>query len=159
MRTYRDDRDLSDRFLPAIKRIVGPYLLEESSAKVDQNEAADLVLVAQDVRIACRVRGMGYWDRFPDQFTIRSRRDSGAKTELAKILDGWGDWMFYGFHDDGDAIRKWYLIDLHAFRWNLVMFPDVFRSEEKPNGDGTYFRAFWIRSFPEFPPLLISEGF
>ena len=58
MRTYRDDRDLSDRFLPAIKRIVGPYLLEESSAKVDQNEAADLVLVAQDVRIACRVRGM-----------------------------------------------------------------------------------------------------
>jgi hypothetical protein len=102
---------------------------------------------------------MAYWKRYPDQFTLRSRLDSGTKTELAKILEGFGDWMFYGFSDGEMAIRRWYLIDLHVFRWNWALFPDAFRSEEKKNGDGTYFRAFWIRSFPDFPPLLISEGF
>jgi hypothetical protein len=157
VRCYQDDRDWSDRFTPAIKRIICPYLLEEAAPEADAKEATDLV--GKHLRIACRVRHVDYWKRYPDQFTIRSRRDSGAKTELAKILDGHGDWMFYGFHDEGDTIRQWYLIDLHAFRWHWVMFRDCVNSQEIPNGDGTYFRAFWIRSFPEFPPLLISEGF
>jgi hypothetical protein len=129
MRSYQEDRDWSDRFIPAIKQI------------------------------ACRVRGVKYQGQYDGQFTIRSRRDSGARTELDKILYGYGDWMFYGFHDKEDTILKWYLIDLHVFRWNWVMFRDWIKSEEKPNGDGTYFRAFWMDSFPDLPPLLISEGF
>lgn len=155
--SYAIDRRWSDAFIPAIKKIVGPLLLEESSFEVDTQQAADLVVLnARDKTIACRVRRSGYADRYGNEFTIRAKRDSGAKTELEKIIDGFGDWMFYGHADpDGINVCRWMVISLPALRASII------RKQATPlkqsNGDGTHFVAFDIRHLPE--SCLISASF
>jgi hypothetical protein len=167
MRAYARDREFSDGFIPQIKAIVGPRLLCETPDEIDHHQAADLmVFTARDMRIAARVRRPGYAQN-PDyrwQFTIRKERDSGAKTELEKILDGWGDWLFYGHSDAQQRIIVWWLLDLDAVRaaheqMRRGTFPR-YAFGDRSNGDGTRFRWFDIREFPDHPRLVIeSSGF
>lgn len=156
---YKVDRKWSDRFIPLIKQIVGPRLLVTSPLEVDQKQAADLITIkARNLTIACRIRRAQYYEEYKYQFTVRSHRDSGAETEYSKLVKGWGDWMFYAFAlDDTSAdLRLWYLIDLAAWRWHLAQKPKTFQSGEIPNGDGTYFAWYDMRSFPREPPLLVD---
>lgn len=154
---YRGDREWSDTMIPQIKRIVGFYLLEPAAFELDAKEATDLmVLTARDMRIAARVRRPGYSDKYPYEITVRARRDSGAETELSKIVNGWGDWLFYGHADLNEFIHRWWLVDLSAFRAGLIRARDTIRCGDKPNGDGTYFKFFDLRSFPEHPPILVG---
>jgi hypothetical protein len=161
---YESDRAFSDRYLPEMRSLIGPYLLVPSSLEQDRQEASDLVVLrARDLTIACRLRRPGYADKYPREFTIRSRRESGVKTELAKLIEGWGDWFFYGHvGSDCQSIARWWLIDLSAWRAHLirdgVRTVKRLRHDECPNGDGTYFRWFSIDSFPPDPPLLIAES-
>jgi len=154
---YDLDRRWSDAFIPAIKKIVGPLLLEESSFEVDTKQAADLVILnARDKTIAARIRRNGYADRYPYEFTIRAKRDSGAKTELEKIVDGFGDWMFYGHANDNRVdIDRWMVIDLSGLRAALIRNKAPYQKQS--NGDGTHFIAFDIRALPEY--CLISASF
>lgn len=165
--SYRNNRDWSDLFLPEIKRIVGPMLLEESEFEIDANQATDLiVLKARDLRFACRVRRHGYADRYPWEFTIRSRLFSGAKTELAKIVDGWCDYGFYGHADENNRIGRYFVINFDAFRADLIRRKDKIVYEEKSNGGvDSQFVAFDVRSFSpgviaksshEIPPLGVA---
>jgi len=161
MSEYKTDRQWSDGYIPAMKQIIGPRLLEESSIEVDQKNATDLIVLnAKNVMIACRLRRYEYM-KYKDQFTIRSKRDSGADTELKKIVDGWGDLMFYGFADETEkpAIAAWALIDLKAFRAHLIRNKGGIVMGEKSNGDGTYFAWFKISSFIGDPPLLIDHKY
>ncbi len=146
--SYSADRRWSDAFIPAIKQIVGPLLLEESSFEVDTQQAADLVVMnARDKTIACRVRRAGYADRYGNEFTIRAKRDSGAKTELEKIIDGFGDWMFYGHaHEDGLNVSRWMVVSLPALRAAIIR--KQAQPIKKSNGDGTHFVSFDIRQLP-----------
>lgn len=158
--SYSTNRQWSDRFIPAIKALVGPHLLCESPLVVDMQQAADLIVMrGRDMMIACRVRRAGFADRYPFEFTVRSRLDNGAKTEMAKLAEGWGDWMFYGHaaNDNGD-ISRWWLIDLHLWRAALIRNsfrdkPRVFHKAQS-NGDGSHFFAFDLRDFN--PPILIA---
>jgi hypothetical protein len=154
---YETDRKWSDGFTPAIKKIVGAYLLEESSYEVDTQQAADLVVLnGRDKTIACRVRRCGYADKFGNDFTIRLKRDSGAKTEMEKIVDGFGDWLFYGHADtDGMNISRWMLINLPALRAAIIR--KKIKYLKKSNGDGTHFLAFDIRDLPA--SCLIAASF
>lgn len=162
--SYTRDRAFSDLYIPAIKSAIGPYLLEPSPFEVDANQAADLVVLrAKNVLIACRVRRPGYLPRFDNQFTLRCHRDSGATTEEAKIIDGWGDWMFYAHaHPDLNIKNfcRWFLIDLSAWRAHLIRKEkrDHIRAGRMPNGDGTYFRWYDVRSFVGEPELIIAEA-
>jgi hypothetical protein len=162
MSGYSSDRQWSDLMIPQIKQIVGPFLLETSSFDVDAKQATDLIVfTARDMRIAARVRRPGYAERYPYEFTIRCKRDSGAETELSKIVNGWGDWLFYGHADASNWIARWFLIDLHAFRAALIrcaMNGASLKVTEKANGDGTYFKSFDLRSFPERPAILIGAS-
>jgi hypothetical protein len=116
--------------------------------------------------IACRVRRAGYADRYPFEFTIRSHRDTGAKTELEKLVDGWGDWMFYGHEDGLASFSRWWLIDLHSWRAALIRDSASRRVgrdsglvwHQKSNGDGTHFVSFDLRSFPSEPPILVGSS-
>lgn len=150
--SYASDRAWSDRFIPHMRLLIGPHLLEPSSVEIDTKFAADLVVFrARDVTIACRVRRPGYADRYPFQFTIRSHRASGARTELEKLVDGWGDWMFYGHASNSGepTVERWWLLDLAA--WRAALIRDKHRrinAESKSNGDGTAFVAFDVRDFP-----------
>lgn len=163
--SYVSDRAFSDRMLPEIRRIVGPLLLNPAPLDLDISEATDLIVLrARDMRIAARVRKFGYFQDYGDQFTIRARRDSGAATELAKIVEGWGDWLFYGHADAGGTkIDHWMIVDLDAFRAALIRDATSrqkrLRYGNKDNGDGTYFKWFKVGSFNWcVPPLLIAAS-
>jgi len=153
-----------------MKEIIGPFLLEVSSLEVDCEQAGDLTVLQNKARtIACRVRRHGFAERFPDQFTIRSMRDSGARTEFEKIyFDGWADWMFYGHQAALDSLQiyLWWIINLNAWRTALKHDSHLrsnggqsgLRYHEINNGDGTRFMAFEIKSFPKEPPLVIAQS-
>lgn len=166
MSSYQSDRQWSDQFIPAIRNIVGPHLLVPSPFEVDTKEAADLIVLrARDMTVACRIRRPGYLERFGWQFTIRSQRDSGAKTELAKITEGWGDWLFYGFasSEEVGVLSRWFLVDLHSWRAQMIRISNTrevpkLRQGHQPNGDGTYFAWFDLRYFSEEPPILIASS-
>ncbi|MGY8665701.1 hypothetical protein Q3C01_25535 [Bradyrhizobium sp. UFLA05-109] len=161
---YETDRQTSDRFLPEVKRLISPYLLDATPDFIDQKQAADLMTVlGRDIRIGVRVRAFGYAERYPHQFTLRCQRDTGTETELSKIINGWGDWFFYGHaaSPEGLEISPWWLIDLAAFRAALIREArngTELRHGDGSNGDGTHFKWFDVRSFPPHPPLLIASS-
>ncbi len=159
MPTVSENISFGRRFLPTIKSILGPLAFEEAPMDMDLHEATDLLLLkARDMRVACRMRRVGYWDKHPWQFTIRSKVPSGVKTELDKIIEGWGDWLFYGHqhHADATTIFKWLIIDLHNFRAHLIHRTDNCWGDYIPNGDGTCFAAWDVRNFARNPPLCVK---
>lgn len=156
--SYQDQRQWSDQFIPAIKNIVGPLLLEPASFELDAKQATDLiVLKAKDMRIAARVRQHKYMEKYANEFTIRRKVNGSAKTEAHKILEGWGDWMFYGFiSEDEFEIERWYVIDLDCFRWNMITRREKIMHKRKKNKDGTELTSFDIRSFS--PEIIVSSS-
>jgi len=159
MNDWQSDKAWSDRFIPEIRSIVGPCLLVPSSLEQDQTEAADLVILkAAAMTIACRVRRPGYLPRYKNEFTVRCHRTSGAKTELEKITEGWGDWMFYGHAGESEKyLELWWLLDLSAWRAHLIRDKRQIKSGVTANRDGrTKFSWFDITSFPQSPPLVIA---
>lgn len=156
MSKYAINRAWSDRFIPEIKQIVGPRLLCVTPDEIDQTQAADLmVFTARNVTIAARVRRPGYLEEYGWEFTIRSHIDNGAKTELAKIIDGWGDWMLYGHSAPCERqLAWWWLIDLSAFRSALIRGNPP--ASYKSNKDGTHFVSYDVRTFTS--GLVIASG-
>jgi hypothetical protein len=156
--------------IPQVKSLVGTYLIDISNFRQDTSENTDLIVLRshQDLRIAARVRrppqdanGINYAERYPYDFTIRAKRESGAKTELSKVIDGWGDWMFYSHCNQDNKIFLWWLLDLKSFRAGLIRrgkkLLDINRM--KPNKDGkTHFMPFDVREFSRHPPLVIGSS-
>lgn len=124
-------------------------------------EAADMIILrAKDMTIACRVRGRkkDYSEQYPWDITIRAQRDSGSKTELRKLCEGWGDWMFYGHaHEDQKSFCRWLLIDLHVWRREYLLRAVAeeldgkargTRLQKIPNHDGTHLVAINVLAYP-----------
>jgi hypothetical protein len=161
--SWQSDKAWSDKFIPMICKIVGPHLLVPAPFQRDANEASDLiVLIARDLTLACRVRRHGF-SRYFNQFTIRSGRASGTKTEFDKIAEGWGDWMFYGHANEVEnGFDCWNLLDLRAWRCHLIRKATRKTVSnycgETSNGDGTSFMWFDINGFIGEPNLVISNN-
>ncbi len=160
--SYEKDRVWADQFIPQIKAIIGPHLIEPADLEPDIKQATDLmVLKGRDMRIGCRLRRHQYYKDYPRDFTIRLKRDSGAQTELAKIVAGWGDWLFYGHVNKAeDEILHAMIVDLNSFRlgYHMARNKDIrIRSGKAPNQDGTHLAWFDVDSFPSHPPLLVAE--
>src|SRR5262245_11506720 len=124
---FQQDDTWQAQFLPAIKEIVGPRLLVPADLELDLHQATDLMILhARDKRIACRMRRSKVLEKekWRFQFTIRCQRDRGGDTELQKILNGFGDWMFYGFEspERQGTICRWHIIDLDAFRTYIARY-------------------------------------
>lgn len=152
---YAKDRSWADKFIPHMCRIIGPRLLVPSDFTVDANEATDLIVLdAKDKRIACRLRRPSA-KRYPYDFTIRYSRPNGVKTEYAKFVDRFGDWMFYGHVSEHEQfIERWMIIDLEAWRMQHDQVP----SSRMSNGDGTTFLAYDVRQFAADPPILVASS-
>ena len=153
---WKNDKQWSDRYLSEIKRHLGEYLISEpENIKEDETHNTDLVVLElKAVRIACRIRKEKYREKYGHEFTIRSFRQSGNKTELAKIIEGWGDYIFYGFADD-EHLTQWFIGDLKAFRlWfnsEIVRRKGGLPGKEQSNPDGSSdFRAFEKNGIPNF---------
>jgi len=157
MTGWENGKRWSDRFLPEIKRILGEHLISEPPIEEDAVRNTDLTVLKLDaVRIACRVRSNSYLAGYADEFTIRAGRPSGVKSELAKIIEGWGNYFFYGFSDPlGERLSQWILCDLNAFRLWYNQY--LMRNKGEPpgknqfNGDGSsWFVAFKYSDIPGF---------
>lgn len=168
---YTEQRRWSDGYIPEIKRIVGPLLLTEAPELKDTREATDLIVItARSLDIACRVRRSQYFDDYPFEFTIRKEAQYGGKTELDKIISGFGHWMFYAFAADNDdpcmGFRAWYVIDLSKWRESMIRFaewnikkngPRPFIHSDQSNGDGTSLKAYTIPSFQDRGIIVTSS--
>jgi len=159
MTHWREDKHWSDRFLPEIKAIVGRYLLMAAPEIEDIERNSDLITLQMNtVRVACRIRRPEYI-QYGDEFTIRCRRTHGGKTELEKIIEGWGDYLFYGIADvDEQRLRCWALLDLRVFRswWSsqLWQLPEgVMPGTLHHNSDGS--SSFLVFRYSDLPPNFV----
>ncbi len=159
MNDYNAQRAWSDKFIPAIQQIVGPLLLTPAPFELDTKQATDLIVLnARDMRIAARVRKPGY-TRYGQEFTVRSKSQYGGTTELEKMVNGFGDWMFYGHSNSEETgFSLWSVINLNHWRASLIRDKSSIKMKKQQNRDGSQFCAFDIRSFPKHPPLLISSS-
>jgi hypothetical protein len=156
---WQADKRWSDRFLTQIKGILGVHLIGEPPLEEDAERNTDLMVLRMDaVRIGCRIRKHQYLGRYGGEFTIRAGRPSGVKTELTKIIEGWGDYFFYGFANDNETqLAYWTLADMRVFRRTYAKMlvqsqAGVVPGIAKANTDGSSsFAAFrWDQFPPEF---------
>jgi len=154
---WTQNKKWSDQFIPEIKKILGTYLIGEPPDEEDAFRNTDLIVLKMEpVRIACRVRRPEYCN-YKNEFTIRQELPSGNKTELSKILEGWGNYFFYGIADYNQHLQSWGLGDLNVFRlwFNQRLFrldKGSLPGKKKYNIDGS-------SNFLVFKWNEISEGF
>ena len=150
---WSDRKKWSDKFLPLIKSIVGQNLITEPPIKEDQRRNTDLsTLNLQPIRISCRVRSYRY-AKYYDEFTVRDTLSSNHKTELEKVMEGWGDYLFYGISNEKeDGFVAWYLCDLNVFR--RYIYNELLKNRKLPgttrrSSDGNTFRIFKYKDLPK----------
>lgn len=161
---WQADKRWSDKFLPEIKSILGVHLIGEPPIEEDAERNTDLMVLRMDaVRIGCRVRKHKYAASYPDDFTMRSGRPSGAKTELTKVIEGWGDYFFYGFSDPLEqSLAGWILGDLRVFRLWFATSLSAMAAGQAPgvhkiNRDGSSsFRVFSVNDLP--PEFIVGRS-
>jgi hypothetical protein len=159
--SWQDDKNWSDGLLNEIKSILGLYLIGEATKEDDQEKCTDLIVLKMEaVRIACRIRRHQYYlnREYRNQFTLRASRPSGMKTELAKIIEGWGDFFFYGFsQDDACSLAGYTLCDLKVFRtWHssyLVRNHGILPGLSKNNSDNS--SSFYVFNWNDLPANII----
>lgn len=155
MSIWQADKKWSDRFLPEIKAILGTHLIGEPPIEEDAERNTDLMVLRMEaIRIGCRIRRHKFLAKYGNEFTIRAGRTSGVKTELTKIIEGWGDYFFYGFADaERPNLVAWFLSDLRVFR---VWFNRTILETKKCPGlrqsnsdNSSYFLAFAVSDLPQ----------
>jgi hypothetical protein len=156
MSDYDINRRWSDKFIPYIADRIGRVLIAPAPYEEDSQRNTDLIVLKLDaVRIGCRIRRPGYTEKFANEFTIRCNLPSGNKTELTKIIEGWGDYFFYGFANSNETdIERWTLADLNVFRlwFNVQLAKQSGKAPGAliPNIDGSSeFRAFKWSDLPD----------
>ena len=108
--SYHADRTFADTYLKQ-QRMIMAQVLElyyprlQYNAHNDLQHMGDLTVMVSKVpelpNIGLRLRRPHYAPKFGLlQFTIRSYRENGVETELAKIENGKGGWFGY-FHLNG----------------------------------------------------------
>lgn len=152
-RGWERDFNRAQRYLPALQRILAQYLIVEAPVLEDIQHNTDLIVVMADgVRVACRLRDQQYAGQYLGEFTLRCARPNGVRTELDKLMDGWGHYFLYGFMTPPPAadVAGWTLLDLRVFReWFRTFPPDLLPGELRHNRDGSSsFRAFRFANLP-----------
>lgn len=160
---WEHDKRWSDKFLPEIKSALGRLFIGAAPVEEDQERNTDLiVLKLEAVRVACRIRKHKYLAGYGRDFTIRAGRPTGTKTELTKIIEGWGQYLFYGFADeDEEGLAAWRVADLSALRIGLnrrlyAEGPAWQDSRTRKNVDGS--STFLAIPWDEFDGVLYASG-
>jgi hypothetical protein len=157
---FSDDFDWQRALIPEIKRVLANYLISEAPVEEDMKRNTDLLVLKLDtIRVACRLRRHEYLRRYSDEFTIRAGRPSGVKTEFAKVISGWGDYIFYGFaSEDMTSIDAWLLGDLSEFRYwvnqRLAMGRTPWMDQENRDGSSNFY-AFRVDDLP--PSFIVGR--
>lgn len=135
---YRRDKAWEEAYQSQVISILTSLIahlavISIASDEKDRSYATDFEVKLSGGTIAVRLRRPGC--KFRD-LTIRARRDNGAKTELAKIKEGYAFRYLYGWTDEQGKIAEWILVDLDKVRQAGLL-----EKERRfiPNGDGTHF--------------------
>lgn len=141
---YQRDRDWSDTYISQVVKLLvslGHHLvrIDVASLEKDNKQATDFEVRIKGGDIAVRLRRPSV--KFRD-LTIRTHRDSGAKTELAKIKEGYAFCYFYGGLDTTDTISEWIFVDLDKVRETGLLEKE---RHIQHNHDGTHFIGIPIR--------------
>ena len=111
--------------------------IETAIAKRDMEEATDLVITTSGVDIAVRIRRNKFYKKasiFGYDLSIRAV-NKGYKTEIDKLIGGFGDYYFYGYSDDDNGtIAACCVIDINKMRQCGILEREY---PIYPNGDGT----------------------
>lgn len=108
------DKSWGEEYNKEIKCILGMVLFQNASVLEDVTFATDIKIGATSIAVRMR---RSRWLGKSDEFTIRWKRPSGAKTECQKIMEGYGDFLFYGFESEcGRHVGLWKIIDLELLR-------------------------------------------
>lgn len=154
MHGWERDKKWSDAYMGHVKEILGRLLICEAPVEEDQERNTDLVVLRMDnVRVGVRIRRQGYLAKYPHDITLRMGRPSGAKTELTKIVEGWGTFFFYGHAGAGDRLEAWTVIDLAELRvhmWrHMYTHQGALPGAVRQNADGSSnFLALDVRHLP-----------
>lgn len=122
---WKKSKSKVDSYMPTVKAALGQVIINIGEKIEDQREMTDLkVLETAKKRIGVRVRNpysennsnLDVYKRYGDEITIRIKRQR-CKTELQKIMEGWGDIYFYGIGDkDRLKLKTFIIFDLKGFR-------------------------------------------
>lgn len=150
--------------MPEVQEILGRNFIGIANEEEDQQHNTDLIVLRMDgLRFGCRIRKHAYYKTFPNDFTIRFSLPSGGKTEYEKILEGWGDYLFYGFANEAEtSLHLWRIIDFERFRafvtWYKSNNNDKIPGMEQKNSDqSSTFRAFNVKE-KYMKSLVFNEG-
>lgn len=149
-KAWERDKRRADIFMAAVRIALAKHVILVGSIDEDREEGTDLVVLRTDRKsIGVRIRDASkYFEKYRLEVTIRKSRPSGAKTELAKLEEGWIDLIFYGFGDfDTGTLRAYRIIDCKAWRAQMIRREPELKFKDKPNFDGTQFRAYDTTSF------------
>ena len=155
MKNYKESKIWSDRFLSEMKRILGVVFIKVAPLKDDMELNTDLIM-PNGARVSCRIRSCTYMEQYFGQFTIRTLRPSGTKSELDKIRDGWGDFILYGYANrEGTGLAYWFIGDLEVFRNYLKSYMEQNQgnlpgTEHMNRDNSSLFRAFSLEDIPGF---------
>lgn len=108
---------LEEKFENSAKMILGLYFIGRDIEK-DLKEGTDfLTFTIKPFKSAFRLRRFYAFLSWPNQFTIRWSLPSGHKTEHQKIMEGYVDYILYGFIDNKEEkVIKYFIGDLNVFR-------------------------------------------
>lgn len=142
----RRDWDWADQYWPQQRAIILHHLtllasdVRQASPEEDLQRGVDAVIYTSRGSVALRTRRPGVWQR---DFTIRSRRAGGIKTELDKWNEGiHPDWYLLGWARDSSFMDDWILIDVLKFIDSGLLT----QADEMRNVDG----RTWFKAVPAF---------
>lgn len=149
MNKYLTDRQWADYFLPDIKDILihnTHHIIKVEVANDDQDtrQATDMIITVGSGDVAVRIRRDGYKQKYRD-WTIRSFRRTGNKTELMKLREGFCRWYLYCWTENNQII-DWILIDLDIVRRSGLLDKKRYQIS---NWDGTYFIAISVKELKD----------
>ena len=163
-RDYIGARQFSDRQLNRAKALLGLVLFTAANNDEDINRNTDLMLRQPGGhRISHRMRSSEYFERYPMDFLIRCHRSMTNRTEIHKLMAGWGDYLFFCFaNEDNTNFLQWFVGDLnilreYIFRYILTRPANDWPGQRVANkDDGTEARAISILHLP--PEFIIGAS-
>jgi hypothetical protein len=156
MGNFEEQFRWQSQFADQVVRIIAPYLITVSRPHVDKNENGDFEIVfPRNGTVGCRLRTPDC-ERFVGDVTFRARSKNGGKTEMTKIVEGYGDFFFYGHVNKQNTIWHWYLLDYTKLRAIFIRRPYLLHKQQIQNRDGTKFIVFNAEN--EIPEAIIGQS-
>lgn len=154
-------RTWSESYNALVKSILGQVLFTEAPLEIDRYEASDIIYkVSGRGDVGVRIRKPECFEKYRFDVTFRAENGRAKKTEIDKIIDGRGTWMFYAIAaPDNRTFLSWVLLDLNA--WRAARFRGEIAPviENKSNFDGTGFDVYDLRSFRNSdPPIIVAAS-